>query len=79
MTRPSSIEAAPDVEWPPPRTVKGMLCSRIRARVAETSDVEVTRTTAAWGVVRCWWRGEFMIYEIDGSYGINSILAVYMK
>jgi hypothetical protein len=47
MTSPSSIEAAPDVEWPPPRTVKGMLCSRISERVTETSDVEVTRTTAA--------------------------------
>jgi hypothetical protein len=51
MTSPSSMEAAPEVEWPPPRTVKGMLCWRISERVAETSNVEVTRTTAAWGLL----------------------------
>lgn len=47
ITMPFSMDAAPDVECPPPRTAKGMLCSRIMARVVETSSADVTSTTAA--------------------------------
>jgi hypothetical protein len=49
ITRPFSMELEPEVEWPPPRTVKGILCERMRVMVAETSAGEVTRITAAWG------------------------------